>query len=227
MRELPLQLVVLADIHGVLTHLAAVQGPLRQADAVVIAGDLTDFGDAAAAASVVAEIEAVNPTIVAVHGNCDRPDVTAYLADRGLGVHGQVRETAGLVFAGVGGALIWSGRTPNEAEEAVLAADLDQARVQLVALAPPAGRLVLVTHQPAYGTSLDSLTGADHMGSRAIRTFIERYRPVLAVSGHLHERPGVDRIGLTTLVNPGPFKAGRYAIVRIDAGGAAVELKTA
>jgi len=37
----------------------------------------------------------------------------------------------------------------------------------------------------------------------------------------------VDHVGATTLLNPGPFKMGRYATIRIDAHGATVELKTA
>jgi Icc-related predicted phosphoesterase len=225
--EPSLQLTVLADIHGSLTHLAAAEGDLREADVVVIAGDITNFGGAAPAASIIEPIETLNPNIIAVHGNCDRSDVTVYLVARGMAVHAQARQVAGLVFAGVGGALLWSGRTPNEADDTSMATDLEEAGRDLEALGQPAGRLVVVTHQPAFGTTLDSLTGPDHMGSRAIRAFIERYQPVLAVSGHLHERPGVDRIGPTTLVNPGPFKAGRYAVARIDEHGAAVELKTA
>jgi uncharacterized protein len=221
-----LQLTILADIHGSLTHLAAAEGDLREADAVVIAGDITNFGGAAATASIIEPIEAINPNIVAVHGNCDRSDVTVYLVARGMAAHAQAMQAAGLVFAGVGGALLWSGRTPNEADDTSMATDLEEAGRDLDALGQTGGRLVVVTHQPAFGTTLDSLTGIDHMGSRAIRAFIEHYQPVLAVSGHLHELPGTDRIGPTTLVNPGPFKAGRYAVVRIDEAGVSVELKT-
>jgi Icc-related predicted phosphoesterase len=38
---------------------------------------------------------------------------------------------------------------------------------------------------------------------------------------------GVDQLGPTTLLNPGPFKQGCYALVRINGQGAKVELKTA
>ena len=221
-RESPLLLVALADVHGVLTHLPALEGPLRKADAVVLAGDITNFGGAEAADSAVGAVEAVNPNIAAVHGNCDRPEVALYLADRGMGVHGQVRRIGGLVCAGVGGALVCSGRTPSEADDTAMAETLDSVGRDLGADRLP---LVLVTHQPAYGTTLDAV-GGRHTGSRAIRAFIDRYHPVLAVSGHLHEAIGVDHVGATTLLNPGPFKMGRYAVVRIDAQGVTVELKT-
>jgi len=184
MKESSLQIVALADIHGALTYLSAVEDPIRQADAVIIAGDITNFGDAEAAAEVLDALEAINPHVAAVHGNCDRPEVQTYLADRCLGVHGEARQIGNLICVGVGGALVCSGRTPNEVDDAVLMAALDQ-----VGQAPNPGLqpLVLVTHQPPYGTRLDTLGGGIHAGSRAIRAFIERYRPILAVSGHLHE----------------------------------------
>lgn len=74
--------------------------------------------------------------------------------------------------------------------------------------------LVLVTHQPASGTTVGCRGG----GSDAIREFIERRQPVLAVSGHIHEAAGQDTVGNCTLVNPGPFHSGSYAEIEIDAG---------
>jgi hypothetical protein len=75
--------------------------------------------------------------------------------------------------------------------------------------------LIVVSHQPAFGTQVDSV-GGRNTGSPAIRKFIETHQPILAVSGHIHEAFGTDRIGRTTLINPGPLKEGRYAIVDIN-----------
>jgi len=64
-------------------------------------------------------------------------------------------------------------------------------------------KIVLVTHQPPFGTKLD-LLGERHVGNKDFRKFIERVKPKLAISGHLHETVGsVDAIGETKLVNPG------------------------
>ena len=223
-----MRLAVLADLHGSVAHLQAIRGCLAGADAVVIAGDVTHFGGADAAAHIIQAMEAINPHIAAVHGNCDRAEVQTYLADRGMGVHGQAKRLGHLTFVGVGGALIGSGRTPNEADDSTLCAALHQASQGLdPSCGPGPQAMVLVTHQPAYGTRLDTPLVGGHTGSRAIRAFIEQYRPILAVSGHLHESVGVDQIGPTTLLNPGPFKQGCYAVVEIDGQGAKVELKTA
>lgn len=219
-----MRLIALADIHGSLTYLNAVAEPLRGADAVVIAGDITTFGSAQAARPIIEALEALNPRIVAVHGNCDQDGVIEYLDHRDMGVHGRTLQVGDLTFVGVGGALACSGRTPNEVDDALLGAGLDSGRT---GPDPDSGPLVLVTHQPPYDTALDRTGTSGHCGSHAIREFIDRYHPVLAVSGHLHESVGIDRLGPTTLVNPGPFKQGCYALIEVAAGCVTVDLAEA
>ena len=84
--------------------------------------------------------------------------------------------------------------------------------------------MVLVTHQPAWGTDVDLQASTRHVGSRSVRLFIEDYQPILAVSGHIHEAYGTDLIGSTLLVNPGPFRNGRYATIDIDGDTATAKL---
>lgn len=91
-----------------------------------------------------------------------------------------------------------------------IAADLER----LAALSDPA-KTVYVTHSPPWGTSLDRMYDGRSVGSRAIRAFIERHRPPLTLHGHIHESPGVDRIGATVSVNPGDSLA-RLRAVRVD-----------
>ncbi len=43
----------------------------------------------------------------------------------------------------------------------------------------------------------------EHVGSTAVRTIIERYQPLVAVHGHIHESSGKDKIGKTECFNPG------------------------
>ena len=40
-------------------------------------------------------------------------------------------------------------------------------------------------------------------GSRAVRKVIEKYKPLLALTGHIHESRGLVNIGRTTVINPG------------------------
>ncbi len=90
----------------------------------------------------------------------------------------------------------------------------------LAGLAPPA-ETVLVSHSPPRGTRCDAILGGTHVGSRALRAWIERHQPPLVLSGHIHESPRAsggwrDAIGRTTVVNPGQFGTVRLCGVWFD-----------
>ncbi|HUK64218.1 MAG TPA: metallophosphoesterase, partial [Dongiaceae bacterium] len=69
---------------------------------------------------------------------------------------------------------------------------------------------VFVSHGPPHGTRCDMIGAGAHVGSRALRRFVERFQPPLVLGGHIHESPRVsssyrDTIGRTVVVNPGQF----------------------
>lgn len=81
--------------------------------------------------------------------------------------------------------------------------DLDR----LAGLGDPA-TTVYVVHTPPLGTKLDVLFDGRHIGSGALRRFLEKRRPPLSLHGHIHESPQMsgaisDRVGSTFSVNPG------------------------
>ena len=59
---------------------------------------------------------------------------------------------------------------------------------------------VLVTHEPPFGT-LDVARLGRHIGSRAVLEMVLRLRPRVLTCGHVHESPGVARLGDTLVVN--------------------------
>ena len=94
------------------------------------------------------------------------------------------------------------------------------ALVALAAHAVPANAL-FVCHTPPHRTKCDMIGATQHVGSRALRAFIERHQPPLVLSGHIHESPRVsssyrDTIGRTIVVNPGQFGASRLCGVWFD-----------
>ena len=210
--------IVLADVHGSVRHLPFIVPELSQAEGVFIAGDITNFGGWDEATKIIDSIAAVNDNLLAVTGNCDPKGVDQCLADRGMSVHGQLKIQGALCCVGVNG--LQSHTQGEDAFERVL----EQA-VQSHANA--ASSLVVMSHQPAYGTAVDTLRGGQYCGSTAIRHFIETQEPLLAISGHVHEAAGVDTLGKTTLVNPGPFRSGYYAVVTLEHDKLAVQLKRA
>jgi Icc-related predicted phosphoesterase len=84
-----------------------------------------------------------------------------------------------------------------------------------------AGEAVWVSHGPPRDTRCDVLSGGAHVGSRALRRFVEEHQPPLLLSGHIHESARVsgsyhDRIGRTVVVNPGQFGTARLCGVWFD-----------
>jgi Icc-related predicted phosphoesterase len=69
-------------------------------------------------------------------------------------------------------------------------------------------KLILVIHSPPWNTELDVLFDGTHVGSRAVRHFIAKHRPLLALHGHIHESPEmsgiwIEHLGPTVCINPG------------------------
>jgi hypothetical protein len=68
-------------------------------------------------------------------------------------------------------------------------------------------KIILMTHAPPYGTKLDYLDYMDdhHVGCKSYTDFIKKYKPIIAVSGHIHDTEGKkDVIKGTKLQNIGP-----------------------
>jgi Icc-related predicted phosphoesterase len=98
--------------------------------------------------------------------------------------------------------------TPRRTSAADLAA-LPTIADELAALATQSdpARTMYVSHAPPHGTPLDQSRGR-HLGSLAVRAFIERHAPPLTLHGHIHESPATSgryatRIGATWSANPG------------------------
>lgn len=67
---------------------------------------------------------------------------------------------------------------------------------------------ILVAHAPPCGCALDRSSMGINGGSHAIRRWIERRQPLVALHGHIHESPDLsgrwaERIGGTICINPG------------------------
>lgn len=79
--------------------------------------------------------------------------------------------------------------------------------VQRFSVIDPAHTLAVI-HAPPFNTACDVLFDGRHIGSKAVRSWIEKTQPRLTLHGHIHESPKLsgtffDRIGPTTVINPG------------------------
>lgn len=213
-------IIGLTDIHE---HLAAVDRMstvLRSADMVLLAGDITHFGREEAAGQVITGVRRHAAAVLAVPGNCDYAGVEAVLVREKASCHGACVLSGGVGFIGLGGSLTTPFHTPGEYTEDELAGFLEAAAANLDNDAP----LVLISHQPPLDTACDRLSSGNHVGSRAVRRFIEQYQPLLCLTGHIHEATGMDRIGRTVVANPGPVSRGGYVRAEITGRQAVVKL---
>lgn len=114
----------------------------------------------------------------------------------------------------------YSTPTPWHTARELSEQQLDAKIRALVKQAPDPSRCIFNFHDPPYNSSLDvcaevqegdpprhvlkgGLPVMRNAGSKAVRRAIEAYQPLASLHGHIHESPGVIRIGRTLCVNPG------------------------
>jgi uncharacterized protein len=200
-----MRIIAFGDIHMDVENARDIPA-IESADFLIVTGDITNFGSDLDAEAVFNRLRPVNSSILAVAGNLDQPDVAGYLEDLGISLHARGRIVDGLGIMGLGGSNYTPFNTPYEFSEAELAVFLASGFDQIKA----ADNFILVSHPPPAQTNTDRLVNGKHVGSSAVRAFIEEKQPLLCLTGHIHESRGQDYIGRTLVLNPGMLKDGGY-----------------
>lgn len=193
-----MRIIAFGDIHMDCRAIEKIPD-LEHADLVIITGDLTNFGGKRDALKILDEVRRINPRCYAVHGNLDLPEVGDLLSELGISLHGTgiIQGETGLF--GVGGSNITPFNTPSEYTEEEIGEFVTRAHDHV----QDAPVKILVSHAPPYGTVADQINNGMHVGSKAIREFIEKYQPDFCFTGHIHEARGEDTIGRSLVLNPG------------------------
>ena len=208
-----MKIVALTDIHGkydVASAIIRVEKP----DAVVIGGDLTTVGTLKEAADALEMFRCECGTLLVVAGNMDLPEHDDMFFQMGYSINGRGRLVGDVGFFGVSAAPHSRLKTPYEISEdrimALARAGFEEVRDARVK--------IFVPHAPPYGTRVDIIHIGIHVGSTAVREFIEDYAPDAVVCGHIHEGRGTDAIGDTKIVNCGQASLGHYALIETVTG---------
>jgi uncharacterized protein len=150
-------------------------------------------------------------------GNDDEPALQEVLAESPLHVDCEdetveLAESIQMLSCGIANPTPWN--SPRELPEDELATHLGE----LVAKLEDPQRSVFNLHVPPKGTALDQAPELDaslkpvvrggsvsmtSAGSAAVRELIERYQPLVALHGHIHESRAMTKIGRTVCINPG------------------------
>jgi Icc-related predicted phosphoesterase len=223
-----MKILIIADIHG---HFDSVSDKLENIntsgfDLMLCPGDLTDmfnsppgFSQMDVAEMLLQKLLAVKLPLYCVPGNNDPYETVDLFKEYGTNLHSTVRSLKGMKFMGFGGAEtpFSSAFEPNEEE---IAAGLERMGSDV-----KNNNFVLVVHNPPKGTKVDKTSDGKHVGSQAIREFIMKKQPLLAISAHIHESFAIDTIEKTTLFYPGPFYEGYYGVAEIKGEKVSCEIK--
>jgi Icc-related predicted phosphoesterase len=200
-----MKMLVYSDIHssdGAVDLLRA-DTDKYSPDILLLLGDITHFGPVSFAERF---IRSISTRSLAVPGNCDPPDVLELLEDSGISLHGKIENVGGYDFVGFGGSNLTPFDTITEFGEDDIFEALDGVMEK---------GAVLVTHVPPRG-HVDGTSGGLHAGSIAVARIVEKYRPRISLSGHIHEARGMVEDEGTLFLNPGAVRKGYRAIVSLS-----------
>jgi len=205
-----MRLLAATDIHGRADFFKRILDDAGPVDVILLGGDLTHFGSPDDAQRVVRLAEATGARVLAVAGNCDSADIDHRLAKLGVALLRRGVLCEGVGFLGLSAMPPWLPRMYHFSEQES-GEILEAGRRQVAS----AGRLAVLSHAPPHDTKVDRVFLGRHVGSRALRAFIDRVEPELVVCGHVHEARGLVQLGRTTVVNCGPAAKGFYALIEL------------
>lgn len=211
-----MKILVVGDLHNDVENVLQFldRASALKFDVVVCPGDFTDvppkgFSQEEIGKLILEELKGLKKPLLAVPGNWDASLIKIFEEDD-ISVHGAGKTVGGIGFYGFGGA-----KTPfdtvYEPEESEIESGLKRAFEDV----KNAKLKIQVTHSPPANTKLDLISSGAHVGSEAVRRFIETKKPQAAICAHIHEARGVDRIGDTKIVNPGRFPEGYCGLIEI------------
>jgi len=181
-------------------------------DAVLIAGDITNFGPDELAYELLDLLEPLGCPVLAIPGNCDQRSILTTLdTSKAVNLDGAVYTIENVTFAGIGGSNPTPFDTPFERSEDEIGAMLEDL---LIRAERDGGTIVLLSHAPPKNT-LDRIPGGN-AGSDALARAIGRVD--LIVCGHIHEDQGEMTMQGTEIVNVGQASQGNSAVITIDEG---------
>lgn len=208
-----MRILALSDFHGSqeTSKRAVEKARSIKADAVLICGDITHFGTIKEAEEILAPLIALNLPVLYVPGNCDPAQLAETQINGAINIHGHCYAINEVSFIGIGGAPASPFYSWFELSEKLIKNTLDQA-----ASLCSTRWTIIVSHAPPKDTAVDVAFSKVHAGSVGLRAFIEEKKPSIVFCGHIHEARGIDHIGNTIIVNPGPVRHGNCAVAELD-----------
>ncbi|HIH98125.1 MAG TPA: hypothetical protein HA346_03860 [Thermoplasmata archaeon] len=208
-----MRLFAAGDFHGKRYRYEAFRDAVEKhrSDLAFVCGDITSFGPGSTAKEF---LDSLPVTTFAIPGNLDPTEVNRAIDESSaINLHERCVEHSNLTFIGLGGSTpgIFSYQPYSEVQiEKILGRYVKPGSI-------------LVTHMPPYGIQ-DETRKSRHIGSKAIRGWIEMHRPILVLCAHVHENPGHSKSGNTVVVNCSIGMDGIGAIIELRNGKIEVKM---
>jgi uncharacterized protein len=206
-----MRIAYFVDVHGSFDAIPRALGEIGDVDLLIIGGDITTGGTADDAEAAIESWLPLAPRLLAEAGNMDSPAIDARLAELGVGLDSRGVVLGDVGVFGVSAAPSSPLHTPYELAEDELARRIERGFAAVAACRVK----VFCPHAPPFDTACDRLPSGEHVGSASIRAFVDREQPDVVLCGHIHEARGEDEVGRSKVVNPGPARAGHYALLEI------------
>jgi len=206
-----MKFLCLTDLHDNSAAMRRILADAGAVDSILLGGDITNFGSPDDARRVVEQLQADGTPLLAIGGNCDSAQIDQRLDELGVLLHGRGVIVEGIGIQGLSAIPPWRPKMYQFSEEQ-LAQALQSGYAQIAG----ADHHVILAHVPPHGCKVDRTYFLQHVGSRALRQFIEQTQPALVICGHVHEARGIDQLGRTRVVNCGAASSGYYAMAEVS-----------
>ncbi len=193
-----MRLLAFVDVHG---NKKAINGLIELSkkenpDALVCSGDISNFSSDLE--EIIRSFKSAGKPLLIIPGNHEDENELNQLCknfDFCIDIHKNVYKIGNYLFIGFGG----GGFSFEDYEfEAFIRKIKNKISKE--------DKIILVTHAPIYGTKVDIIPGLGHRGCKSYRKFVEVFKPVVVICGHLHETEKIsDKIGKTLIINPGKY----------------------
>ena len=193
-----MKILAFADLHANIIAYEKIKKKVKKEkpDMIFCAGDVSFFEQYLDA--VLKKLNELKKPVFIIHGNHETGPVMKKLCQRFpylIYAHNKVTSVGPYTIIAHGGGGFYSGKSKDKDFDRLIKTNRKKLK----------GKLILLTHAPPKNTKLDRLTWAGHVGCASYTDFIKKHKPVIALSGHLHENFRTkQKKGKTIICNPGP-----------------------
>lgn len=192
-----MKILAFTDIHENKVKISSIIKTAKDVDLLICCGDLTYFSHNLK--GIIAALAKAGKPLIIIHGNHEGAQELKKICENFKNViylHNKVYITGNFAFFGHGG----GGFSYVDGE-------LDKITKELKKKLDKTKKLIFITHAPPFGTRTDLQPHYGHVGCQSITKSIVELKPILHLSGHIHETEGKrDKIGNTITLNPGKGK---------------------